>query len=340
MLYTLKRGYKKVEKGLFLGIPMWLIFSLIATFAWGLEDVFLKVIAKKGSPHFSLKISTCTGVISVPFLFYLTNKSESGLSLLNLLMSDLTLLLMCIAYTLVLVIAFIGAKYLDASIYAPIENASNGFEIIMILGYAFITGNYSHVSNSITPLSISGMVLTIGGIIVLVIAQKSINDKALKLDPQNKMYRNGTLALLFPLGVCIIDALSTVLDSINLGVTGEAVIGVFDYMRFYTFANVVVGVLSWLIIFFRTKKAYNPFRKGERFNYSCSISENSANVFYIFAMSQNAILSIPVTTSYCIVTLILSRIFLKEKLNFVQKICVTAVVVGVMLISLVGLEEG
>ena len=327
-----------VENLMFMNIPMWLIFSIICIIAWGLEDVFLRTIALKNNSNFNLKIAVCTGVMGIAVLPYLTSNSESGYSIMTLILSDVTVFLACITYTVLLIIAFLGAKYLAASIYSPIENGSSGFEIVLILAYAVITGNYSEVSSFISPSSIIAMVLIFGGIIALAIVHKRINDDALTLDPQNKKYRYGVKAFLFPLLICIADALSTVVDTINLGGVGKEVIGSFDYMRLYAVSYILIGVVAWFIILYRTKKLYTPFCKDEILNFSVGLCEGGAGILYIFTIEQNAILSLPITNAYCIVTLILSRIFLKEKLTLIQKICVTTVIIGIIIITLIGIQ--
>ena len=54
-------------------------------------------------------------------------------------------------------------------------------------------------------------------------------------------------------------------------------------------------------------------------------------------MADRPVLAAPMVASYCIVSLILSRIFLKEKLEKRQYLCIFAVIIGIVLL---GISEG
>ena len=54
-------------------------------------------------------------------------------------------------------------------------------------------------------------------------------------------------------------------------------------------------------------------------------------------MAQNPVVAAPMVASYCIVSVLLSRIFLKEKLKASQYACVAAVIAGIVLL---GISEG
>jgi drug/metabolite transporter (DMT)-like permease len=57
---------------------------------------------------------------------------------------------------------------------------------------------------------------------------------------------------------------------------------------------------------------------------------------YIFAAGSNPILTAPITSSYCLVTIILARIFLKERLTKKQYLSLAFLVIG---IALLGISE-
>ena len=88
----------------------------------------------------------------------------------------------------------------------------------------------------------------------------------------------------------------------------------------------------------KTKKAYNPFALKElRTKGSAACFEEFGQIFYVFAMASKPMLAAPMIASYCIVSVILSRIFLKEKLKASQYACVIAVIVGIVIL---GINEG
>ena len=88
----------------------------------------------------------------------------------------------------------------------------------------------------------------------------------------------------------------------------------------------------------RTKKAYNPFAKHEIANKGVAACfEEFGQIFYVFAMARNPVLAAPMVASYCIVSVLLSRVFLKEKLKASQYACVIAVIIGIVCM---GVAEG
>ena len=68
-----------------------------------------------------------------------------------------------------------------------------------------------------------------------------------------------------------------------------------------------------------------------------AVVETAGQMTYVYAMSGNGVVAAPMIASYSIVSLILSRVFLKEKLTKLQYAAVTAVIIG---IALRGIAEG
>ena len=316
---------------------MWLVFALIAMLGWGIEEVLIKINAEKDDMYFSAKIAVCMTPMVIVALVVSTLLSESGLPLFELLHSNATLLFALVAYIAVMLISYIGARYMEMSVFTPVSNASSGFAVVIILVYASLTGNYAAVANYITPMSVTGMVLAVGGVVALAIVQSRESRRIAPVQPQEKKYTVGALALLFPLAFCLTDAASVAIDSVNLGAAGESAVGSYDYIRIYAAAYLVISVISWLVVLVGTKKPYNPFKPFKPASYGVGICEVVATICYLLALGRNAVLAVPVTSAYCIVTLVASRIFLKEQLKPRQYVCIASVVAGVLLISFVGL---
>ena len=68
-----------------------------------------------------------------------------------------------------------------------------------------------------------------------------------------------------------------------------------------------------------------------------ALFEEFGQVFYVYAMAKKPMLAAPMIASYCIVSVILSRIFLKEKLKASQYACVITVIIGIVML---GISEG
>jgi len=81
--------------------------------------------------------------------------------------------------------------------------------------------------------------------------------------------------------------------------------------------------------------------KKERFRFIeerekgfAAMFETAGQFFYVFAMSGNSIIAAPLVASYSIVSVILSRIFIKEKLTKKQYIVIFFVLLGIVLLGI------
>ena len=64
-----------------------------------------------------------------------------------------------------------------------------------------------------------------------------------------------------------------------------------------------------------------------------AVFETAGQVAYVFVIGGKAMVAAPMIASYCIVSVILSSIFLKERLSKKQYIIVLTVIVGIALLA-------
>ena len=107
----------------------------------------------------------------------------------------------------------------------------------------------------------------------------------------------------------------------------------FDYVLFESVAFALVGILVWLYMLIVKKYKYNPFKKTEITRLSAATCETLGTVAYTFAAAISPILTSPITASYCLVTIILARIFLKERLTKKQYLSLALLVAGIALLG-------
>ncbi len=67
-----------------------------------------------------------------------------------------------------------------------------------------------------------------------------------------------------------------------------------------------------------------------------AVCETAGQFAYIFALGANAILAAPVITSYCVFSVLWSRLFLKEKLSRKHYAVIFLVLVGIILLGIFG----
>ena len=316
-----------------------LLLTLLALFAWGMEDLFLKESADIDDSRTSLKIAAVLGLIMGVALIVISPYSESRLPLGKLVMDNLFFLLVPAAYAVTMVISNIGLRYLDMSIMSPMENASGGLPVIILFVYFWVTKDINHVIDEVGGLDITGTALILAGIIALAIVQHSLFLKGGQQvsDKKRTLAKYGALALLFPLLFCLFDTFETVVCGIMLHGDERESIGQFDMIRLYTLMFLIVGIISYAALCIGEKRLYNPFRKKETPKIVAGVLETAAYISYVMAMALKPLLVAPVISSYCVLSIILVRIFLKEKLKRAQYVCIMLVIGGIVLL---GISEG
>ena len=63
-----------------------------------------------------------------------------------------------------------------------------------------------------------------------------------------------------------------------------------------------------------------------------ALFETIGQFFYIFAMSNNSTISATIVGSYCVLSMLLSRIFLKEKLSLKKYIAIFSTILGIIVL--------
>jgi drug/metabolite transporter (DMT)-like permease len=174
------------------------------------------------------------------------------------------------------------------------------------------------------------------GVILLGIQEHKLSKQELNLNKDKKKHRLGALALLFPIAYNLADALSMVATGITVSGEAEVEIPEIDFFFFECLGFFVIGIFVWLYMLIARKCLYNPFKKTELTRFGAATCETLGTLTFVFAVGLNPILTAPITSSYCMVTIILARVFLKERLTKKQYLSVAFVVTG---IALLGLSE-
>lgn len=309
----------------------WFLYALIATLGWGCADLFYKKGTDENDGQSHLKIAVWVGLVMGVCAFCLMPFSETGLTLQRLPELFVKYSPASLCYILSMVIGYAGLRYLELSVVSPLQNASGAFSAIAIVVFFAVQGK--SLAGEFSVLDITGTVIIVAGVISLAFVEQSLA----KGEQAERKYRFGALALLFPLLYCLFDTAGTAADGILLD--GEAGLGLgeIDVIIVYGLTFLAAGILCWLFMLIRNKKAYNPFAKGERTKGVAACCEEFGQVFYVYAMAANPVLAAPMIASYCIVSVVLSRFILKEKLKASQYACVIAVVIGIVML---GISEG
>lgn len=110
-----------------------------------------------------------------------------------------------------------------------------------------------------------------------------------------------------------------------------------DVLVLYGLTFFAAGLLCWIWLWSKEGHPYRMFSAAERPKMAAAIAEECGQVFYVFAMAADPMAAAPIVASYCIVSVILSHLILKERLRAGQYACVTAFIIGILLL---GISEG
>lgn len=304
----------------------WFLFALCTTLAWGVADVFYKKGADESDRYSHLKTTMWVGVVMGIYATYMITLRGVDFHPINLLIY----LPVSAMYILSMAIGYFGLRYLDLSISSPIQNASGAVASLMLFVF---------VGQSIDLPTGVAIVLICVGVFMLGLFEKQSEDAEELADPGNKKYRIGFVAFMMPILYCIIDALGTFFDGYYLDdvtttplkyVTEENFEDVANVAYMYTFL-IVAAVIFVYLRFIKKEKIEMP---KQRDRILAASAETLGQITYVYAISGNAIVVAPMISSYCIVSLILSRIFLKEKLSKKQYLMVALVIAGIITLGI------
>ena len=330
----------------------WFICALICIVGWGFADLFYKKGTDESDRYSHLKIAVWVGLVMGVAAFAMLPFSETSFSVPGLIVNAAKYSPASLCYIISMVIGYAGLRYLEVSIVSPVQNASGAMSAVFMMVYFLVVGRISSLSDEFDVPTLIGTVFIVAGVIALAVfeqryaraEEKALAEKSADPESENasRKYRFGALALLFPLLYCLFDTLGTAADGIILDDEVGLGLGEIDVLILYGLTFFLAGIVAWVFLWIKERKPYNPFTKHELANKGpAALCEEFGQVFYVFAMAGKPIVAAPMIASYCIVSLLLGRLLLKEKLKVAQYACVAAVVVGIVLLGISeGLAEG
>ncbi len=310
---------------------MWFVFALLTVLAWGSADLFYKKGADEVEPYSHLKTSIMVGAVMGAHAIFTLLFTDLGYDWRNLYIY----LPVSAMYILSMTVGYFGLRYLELSISSPIQNSSG--IVVTVMCFIFLGQSIEGLPNWIAMILISGGVLALGFL-------EKQSENRLK-EQGEKKYRIGFVAFFMPIFYCIIDALGTFFDAYYLDdFTATPLVGVTED-TFEDVANVsyeltffIVAVILFIYVRLIKKQPLVIKRQGTRLG--AAIFETAGQFTYVRAMSGNAIVAAPMIAAYSIVSIILSRIFLKEKLPVRQYIAVGIIILGIIILGVVeGMSE-
>ena len=313
----------------------WLLLTLSCIILWGITDILYKKSSDYNDPLSQYKTFVWIGIVMAPAGIIMALCSETLLDSIMMVKDNLYLIPLCIFYAIALFFGLLGAKHLDASVVSPLENIDGAMAAIILYFFFLFTGR-SHITDSIGVVEMIATLSIVVGVVLLGIQEQTLSKQEAHLSEDKKRHRLGALALIFPIIYNLVDAVSMVAVGITVSEETDVAIPDIDFFIFESLGFVIVAICMWLYMLIVKKYKYDPFKKEELVRCGAATGETFGTMTYIFAVAGNPILTAPITSSYCLVTIVLARIFLKERLTKKQYLSLAFLVVG---IALLGVSE-
>ena len=315
----------------------WFLCALICLLGWGSADLFYKMGTDENDRYSHLRIAVWVGLVMGICALALLPLAETSMSPGALVENAIKYSPASLCYIISMVIGYAGLRYLEISIISPVQNASGAMSAIFMLVYFLAAGRISSLGETFDGLSLVGTLLIVAGVILLAVVEQKLSQAEKQLAPEERKYRFGALALLFPLLYCLFDTIGTAADGIILDEEAGLGLGEIDVLVLYGLTFLLAGIVAWVFLWIKEKRPYVPFAKKDLTKGAAACCEEFGQVFYVYAMAKDPVVAAPMVASYCVVSMLLGRVIIHEKLKTKQYACIAAVVVGIVLL---GISEG
>ena len=234
-----------------------------------------------------------------------------------------TYLPVSLLYILSMALGYVGLRYIELSISSPICNTSGA--LVAIASILFLGSGKDMV-----PMQFVAVALACLGVVALGIvdAREDETLRAARQAASNYKYAKSWLALALPVAYCLLDAAGTFADNLVLEHLDEASANV-AYELTFLFAGLCCLIYTGLI---RREK---PVARRAIPKYIGAAFETAGQFAYIFAIADESHLamSAPIISSYCAVSVIWGRIFLKEKLSWKHYLAIGVTLAGIVIMG-------
>ncbi len=299
---------------------MWFWLSTAALLCWSGSDLFSKIGCKDADDRLShLKMVTAVGIVMGLHCAY---EVFIGGTVLNMQVI-LTYLPVSALYIGSMALGYLGLRYIELSISSPICNSSGALVAILTL----ITAGRGEVNSA----QLVAVALVCVGVVALgvVEATESPELRQARQEKGNRIYTKSFLALVLPILYCLLDALGTFADSLVLETLDENSANAAYELTFF-----IVGILC--LLYTTLVRRDRPVFRRELPKYIGACFETVGQFAYIFAIgdAEHVMLAAPIISSYCVASVLWSRIFLKERLSWKHYAAIALVVAGIVIIGI------
>ncbi|MBR5439731.1 MAG: hypothetical protein IKV61_05925 [Clostridia bacterium] len=341
---------------------IYFVFALIALVCWSGSDLFSKkgTVQKDNSSHWRVifavgAIMGLHAIITLIVTYFAGDKllELDNAFLLSFFYTDfkpmdfLYYLPVAFLYLLAMVIGYVGLRYIELSISSPICNASGSLALLLIA----ILGAFGVFSEpvSLGVFEIIAVVLITFGIIWLGYVEYHEDDEIKKIRTQGKdfKYTSSLIAILIPIIYLFLDAIATVGDEIVYDL--EIFVSDYSANTAFEFTSLCFAIFAFIWVKFVKKQAFFKINKEEvledgtivkkavpfsKFLIIGGVCETIGQIFYMAVVASPYVQFLPMISSYCVLSVVWSRLFLKEKLSIKHYIAIFATLIGIVLLAI------
>lgn len=297
----------------------WFWFAIIALLCWSGSDFFSKIGCRDSRDKYSqFKMVMAVGVvmgIHAAYEIFIGNVEISWQVMW-------TYLPVSLLYIGSMTLGYVGLRYIELSISSPICNASGALVAII----AIVSGT----ADPMEPAQYLAIALACVGVIGLgfVEAHEDEELRAARQEASNFKYAKSWLALALPIAYCLLDAAGTFADDLVLETLNEDSANVAYELTF-----LAAGIVCFIYTVIIKKQKLVP--KMEAPKYVGAIFETVGQFAYIYALaSGESALAAPIISSYCMASVLWSRLFLKEKLSWKHYACIAVTFAGILIMGI------
>ena len=301
----------------------WLFFSIATAILWGAAELFYKKGARPNEKYSHLKICVWVGIVMGAHAVFTLLTQDINYNPINII----RYLPVSLFYIISMAFSYFGMRFLEESISDPIENTAG---VICVLLFALFMGDeFSWLTW-----------VAVGVIAVGVVGVSYLENRGETKRKKNYGKVLAVVAFIMPFLYALLDAFGTFLDdaffliedvasSPLVDVTEDTIEAVANTSYELTFAAFALI----LFIFMKAKKVKFGGVPQHKDKILAAVFETAGQFTYVYALGGVDAVAAPILSSVCVVSLLLSRIFLKEKLSWKTYIFITIVIIGILLLA-------
>ena len=301
----------------------WLFFSIATALLWGTAELFYKKGARPDEKYSHLKICVWVGVVMGAHAIFTLLTQDINYNPINLI----RYLPVSMMYIVSMAFSYFGMRFLEESISDPIENTAG--VLCVVLFAVFMKDEFS----ILTWVAVA--IIAIGVVGVGYLENKGET-------PRKKKYgkKLAIIAFIMPFIYAFLDAFGTFLDDAFflvediaatplVDVTEETIEAVANTSYELTFALFALI----LFIFMKSKGVKFGAIPQHKDKILAAVFETAGQFTYVYALGGVDAVAAPILSSVCVISLLLSRIFLKEKLSWKTYAFIGVVIIGILLLA-------